>query len=326
MSASWHTLIQAALRCPSPHNTQPWRIKIRDGAHATLFMERARTLPDEDVTGQFLRCAMGLFLESLSLLAANANYHFQYSLAEDHGASDQIKFAEMELVHGAEVSSYPNELFQKRLTSRLASNGVLIDPVTETELKTFGQRDGYRYDQINDPVLIEKIIAANIRAVNHDLNVPAYHDEIFRWFRYSDEEARTMADGLDYRCMGVPSSQLKLMKSLPGVMKWPLIRSLIWKTYRRQIGKVSHLGVISGPFFNDASSVHAGGYLMRFWLKLAAHNLHIHPFGNLVTNAEASCRVKELTGMDNVWLVFRIGHTDAPPQSYRRSLHDILIP
>jgi hypothetical protein len=62
MNSRWEPIIQTALRTPSPHNTQPWRLRIKDDSHATLFMETARMLPDEDTTGHFLVCAMGMFL------------------------------------------------------------------------------------------------------------------------------------------------------------------------------------------------------------------------------------------------------------------------
>jgi hypothetical protein len=32
-----------------------------------------------------------------------------------------------------------------------------------------------------------------------------------------------------------------------------------------------------------------------------------------------------LTGIDDIWLVFRAGYTAEPPQSFRRSLRDVLI-
>jgi hypothetical protein len=225
----------------------------------------------------------------------------------------------------SEPSPYSDDLYQIRMTSRLPSNGARIDPQSTALLKQTAPEFGQRYDQLDDPVRIEAIILENIRAVFHDLNVHAYHDEIARWFRYSDEEAKTKADGLDYRCMGVPAIQLKLMRVLPQVMRWPLTRDFIRWVYRKQLGKVSHIGVISGSFFDDAAAVRAGAYLMRFWLELARQKLFIHPFGNLVTNPQAKARIHELTGIDDIWLVFRIGYTDAPPQSYRRSLNDVLI-
>jgi nitroreductase len=326
LHSHWESIIQIALRTPSPHNTQPWRLRIKDERHATLYLEVARTLPDEDTTGHFLRCAMGMFLESLRIISANAGFSLAHTLIENSGASGSLfRFAELELQGSSEASPYANELFQTRMTSRLPSNGARIDPELTALLKQTAPEFGQRYDQLDDPVRIEAMILENICAIFHDLNVRAYHDEIARWFRYSDEEARTKADGLDYRCMRVPAIQLKLMREVPQIMRWPLIGDFIRWTYRQQLGKVSHIGIISGPFFEDAAAVRAGAYLMRFWLELARQKLFIHPFGNLVTNPQAKARVHELTGIADVWLVFRIGYTDAPPQSYHRSLNDVLI-
>jgi hypothetical protein len=64
---------------------------------------------------------------------------------------------------------------------------------------------------------------------------------------------------------------------------------------------------------------------MRFWLELARRALYIHPFGNLVTNPQAKSRVRALSGIDDIWLVFRIGYTDEPPRSFRRSADKVLI-
>ena len=326
MHSRWESIIQIALRTPSPHNTQPWRLRIKDDRHATLYLELARTLPDEDTTGHFLRCAMGMFLESLRIISANAGFSLRHFLIENSGTSGSLlPFAELELEGSSEPSPYSDDLFQIRMTSRLPSNGVRIDPQSTALLKQTAPEFGQHYDQLDDPVRIEAIILENIRAIFHDLNVHAYHDEIARWFRYSNEEAKAKADGLDYRCMGVPAIQLKLMRELPQIMRWPLTCDFIRWAYRKQLGKVSHIGVISGSFFDDAAAVRAGAYLMRFWLELARQKLFIHPFGNLVTNPQAKARIHELTGINDVWLVFRIGHTDAPPQSYRRSLNDVLI-
>jgi hypothetical protein len=324
MRSPWETILQVALRTPSPHNTQPWRVKIREELRATLFMERARMLPDEDITGQFLRCAMGLFVETLRHAAANAGFLLHVKL-EAATSAPLMPFAELELEKGSLPSPFSEELLISRRTSRLPSNGVPIAPATTAELKALAIESGQRYEQIDDLARIEAIIRENIRAVFHDLNVRAYHDEIARWFRYSDKEARLKNDGLDYRCMSVPPAQLKLMRSLPQVMRWPLVRNLVEWKYRAQIGRVTQLGIIAGPFFDDDASVRAGAFLMRFWLELARTQIYIHPFGNLVTNTEAAARVRELTGIDDIWLVFRIGHTAVPPRSYRRSLEQVLI-
>lgn len=282
-------------------------------------------LPDEDTTGHFLRCAMGMFLESLRIISANAGLALSHRLIDEDESGPFIRFAELELKGFSGPSQYPDNLLQTRKTSRLPSTNARIDPQLTTLLQDISAQHGHRYSQLDDPALIEVVIQENIRAVFHDLNVLAYHREIASWFRYSDEEAEAKADGLDYRCMRIRPIQLRLMKWLPQIMSWPLTRGLIRWTYRRQLGTVSHLGLISGPFFEDGVSVRAGAFLMQFWLELARQKLFIHPFGNLVTNLQSKNRVRELTSIENVWLVFRVGYTVDPPQSLRLPLPQVLI-
>jgi hypothetical protein len=325
MNSLWEPIIRAALRTPSPHNTQPWRLRIVDARHATLFMERARMLPDEDVTGHFLRCAMGMFLESLRLLSANAGFLLCTNLIVEDVPGAFIRFAELELAGTSEPSPYPDGLFQARKTSRLPSNGARIDPEVTALLQRIAMQFGHSYHQLDDPALIEVLILENIRAMFHDLNVEAYHREIVSWFRYNDDEARTKADGLYYRCMKISPAQLKLMRRLPLIMSWPLTRGLVRRIFRRQLGRISHIGVIAGPFFHDEAAVSAGAFLMRFWLELSRHKIFIHPFGNLITNSQSRALLRELTSIDDPWLVFRIGYTDEPPESFRRPLSEVLI-
>src|ERR1041384_4096010 len=76
----WRTLLATAVHAPSPHNVQPWRIHVRSDTEADLLIEKRRTLPKEDVTGSFIILTMGLFIEALSLLAANRAHRLHYEL------------------------------------------------------------------------------------------------------------------------------------------------------------------------------------------------------------------------------------------------------
>src|SRR5215467_13930003 len=67
----WPTLLETAALSPSPHNVQPWRVRIEDEAHAELLIEKRRTLPKEDVEGSFIVLTMGVMVEALRLAAAH---------------------------------------------------------------------------------------------------------------------------------------------------------------------------------------------------------------------------------------------------------------
>jgi hypothetical protein len=64
---------------------------------------------------------------------------------------------------------------------------------------------------------------------------------------------------------------------------------------------------------------------MRFWLEAASRNLYIHPYGNLVTNPRAAEWCRAETGVEGIWLVFKIGHSEEPPASYRRTPEEVLV-
>src|SRR5688572_19955888 len=68
---SWPEILESARFAPSPHNTQPWKVKVIEAVRADVLLVRERMLPDEDTTGSFILCAMGIFLESVRIIAAN---------------------------------------------------------------------------------------------------------------------------------------------------------------------------------------------------------------------------------------------------------------
>src|SRR5262245_45222164 len=79
----WKQILQTAILAPSPHNVQPWRIKIINDREADLYIDGSRTLPKEDVTGSFIILTMGMFIEAVSLIAANHRLHLEFQCVHD---------------------------------------------------------------------------------------------------------------------------------------------------------------------------------------------------------------------------------------------------
>src|SRR5205085_5515537 len=154
---------------------------------------------------------------------------------------------------------------------------------------------------------------------------PGYHDEIVEWFRFTARAARQTRDGLDYRCMNASRLAFWSVARLPQLLQFPLTRPLLSKIYRTQLGPVPTIGLLSGAFWEPACAFETGRFLMRFWLELAKRDLYIHPYGNLVTNRRAAewC-LKEL-GVPDIWLIFKLGYSQEPPQSYRRSVEEVIV-
>jgi hypothetical protein len=229
----WADILTIAGRAPSPHNIQPWRIRLDSETEATLFLDAARTLPKTDHTGSFTTSAMTMLLEA--------------------------------------------------------------------------------------------ILMRNIDTLFDDLNDREYQGDLVPWFRYSNRQTMRERDGLDYRCMNLSPAEFWLAAHTPQVMQAQPSRAVLKRIYRAQLGEVYKLGYIRGPFWDRNSALHAGHFLMRFWLELATHDLYIHPFGNLVTNPVAANWMAQQLGHPDIWLIFKIGYSAEPAASLRKPLEEILL-
>jgi hypothetical protein len=316
---------------------QPWRVHLINESEADLLVDSDRTLPKEDPTGSFIILTMGLFLEALTLLAANHEHRLDYEFFHepdwyaqailDAQSQTFLPFAHLKLTPDTSVRKpdYDPPLFRKRRTSRISYLDKPVPDEATVGLKQLAAEWDQRYDEITDPALIERILEQNTKALFHDLNSDDYHDEITSWFRFTNQSSLRHRDGLDFRCMNTSRSTYWLTARFPQLLKLPGARSLLAQTYRRQIGPVPTLGLLSGDFWAAASALKTGRFLMRFWLETARQNLYIHPYGNLVTNKDAAQWMEAETKIPKIWLVFKIGFSAEPPKSYRRSVEEILI-
>jgi nitroreductase len=332
----WTDLLETAVHAPSPHNVQPWRIKILSDTQADLFIDSARTLPKEDTTGSFIILTMGMFIEALCILAANKGFHLKHSIyhepswyaVEILNTSGQVflPFARLEL-SVTTISGIRSETaaFLKRRTSRLSLKPDPIPNEIIQVLKSLAETKTQRFEVITDKGSIERILRKNTEAVFEDLNNRDYHDEIVEWFRFTDKKSKETRDGLDYRCMNTSRTAFWLSARVPKLLQLPLTSTLLARVYRSQLGLVPTLGVLAGEFWAPESALATGSFLMQFWLATAEHNLYIHPYGNLVTNRKAAAWLLNETGLPDIWLIFKIGYSDEPPKSYRRSVKEILL-
>jgi nitroreductase len=334
--SAWKEILETAVLSPSPHNVQPWRVRVLSDGEADLFIERGRTLPKEDPTGSFIILTMGLFIEALTIAAANRSYALGYRLHRSPSEytpeyieaerDDLMPFARLTLEPDAAArGGYEDALFAKRQTSRVSLTPEPVPADAARALSELSHSWGQRYVQFADHATVERVLARNTDALFEDLNEPGYHDEIVEWFRFTSRQARRTRDGLDYRCMNSSRTAFWLAARFPKLLLTPLLGRLFRRLYRRQLGRVPTVAVLAGPFWRPEEAFETGRFLLRFWLETARHGLYLHPYGNLVTNKPAAEWCEGELGVPNVWLIFKIGFSAEPPRSYRRPVEEVLL-
>ena len=332
--ALWHTLLETAILAPSPHNIQPWRILIRDRFTADLYFDRLKLLPDGDRTGSFMIATAGMFIEALSIVAANLQYQLDYQLdrsaftaiqAPQHLNHDLIPISRLTLSSNPSlVSDWDSSLFQQRRTSRLSYTAP-VSMAAKTALTCLAHRWQQQYIQIDTASQIEATVDRNIDAVITDFNDRAYRVELLKWLRFSRARSLQNRDGLDARCMNLPPLNFWLLANCPGFAKLPIIDRLVQLYYRHTLGSIANIGILAGDFWQPEAAFKAGRFLLQFWLEATRHGLYLQPFGNLVTNDNAAQWCADKFQQQQIWFVFKIGHSHQPPQSYRHHVAQILL-
>jgi nitroreductase len=253
---TWKALLETAVRAPSPHNVQPWKLRLLSEHEADLFIDKARTLPKEDLSGSFIILTMGMFIEALGIVAANRGLRLDHSLHQDLSrftteaiaacTEPLLPFARLTLSPGgAPASGYPDDLFMKRQTSRIPLRTDPVPPEATQAFAALAKEWDQRYESITDASRIEPILAWNTEAVFADLNSADYHDEIVSWFRFTDRASAHHRDGLDYRCMNASRVEYFLLARTPWVLTASLTTSLMASRYRQQIGPIPTIGYLA---------------------------------------------------------------------------------
>ena len=332
----WRDLLLVATRCPSPHNVQPWRVRVVDDRHAELWIEKRRTLPREDTSGSFILLTMGMFLDALRLVAAHRGLRLAHEPVHppdwyraahlEARTEERFPFARMTLEPGPGlVPEYPLEVFLRRRTSRLPLHPQPVPDTALERIAAVAARHGQRLGFTRDPARIEQALALDAEAVAHDFNEAGYHDELTSWFRYDERASMRERDGLDARCMNATALELRLLAHAPWILRAPVLGSVMRGRYRRRVGPVPTLAWLAGDFWSPGQAFDCGRALLAVWLEVTALGLVLHPFGNLVTHRPVAARHEALHGESDLWLVFKLGSSPEPPESRRLPVEAVLL-
>lgn len=328
----WNELLEYALWTASPHNVQPWKIKIISDYEAEIFYDPQRLLPVEDPAGCFTTAGFGMFIENLSVAANDMGYKIKEEYngtTLDHTKKELTPFVKVKLIKTNEKETLNKELIKERRTSRLQYNGKPLPDDVISELETIAKQFGHTFTFSKDMKMIDWVLTLNRDTIFYDMNDTEARNEIGLWLRYSSQEAHTKKDGLWAYCMRFPGPMMYLFFHARWLFNLPIINTYVKHMYLQSTLGTKTVAWLSGPFNTPYDWLNAGHMLARLWLCMTKHGVYLHPFGSIITNKESHKRLQEKFNVDEqtnkMWLIVRLGYSKAPPRSLRLNLTDILI-
>jgi len=327
----WRGVVHDALWAPSPHNTQPWQVRLVSGREAELWVPADRLLPVEDPDGKFLTAGLGIFLEALDVAASARGLALEFEYQHPPlgvGAQPQALAARLELVEREGGPRFHVDLLSRRRTSRLPYDGRPASAAALRELAAIAADAGHQACFSSERSLVDWVVALNADTVFYDLDEEDRREEIGSWTRSSDAEAARRGDGFSPTCLGFHPRLVRLFFDRHGLFHNRAVRRVARSLYLRSMRGTATVGWIAGPWRTSEDWLEAGRMLMRFWLALTAHGLYLQPFGSVITNPTSYARLAEQLelheGDREIWLLLRIGYGAEPPRSPRRPLAEVL--
>lgn len=320
---------------PSPHNSQPIRLRFTSNDRVDVYYDLDCGLPAEAYGIEFGYVCAGVFLASLQIVAA----YYGYDITDKTTASE-MDFTSSNRLHliahvtfkkktvdPEDREQYRN--FMRRQTSRIPYKNKLVDPAAIDAAKKVAAQFNQILAVSSDQQLVDKVIAINQRTLFYELENDAVYNELMTWLRFSESEAREKADGLSARTMLIPGWLLRFILTHRYLWRAPVIGSIVRGIYLRTMRGVRQVAWITGRFQSYADYIQAGKCFMNIWITLTKYNIYIHPYGTVITNPRSHAEfIQVIEGKEDntmTWMLFRLGYSDTPPKSYRRDVTAMLI-
>ncbi|HCX85585.1 MAG TPA: hypothetical protein DHV14_10725 [Micrococcales bacterium] len=337
MQAPWDDVLAQVRRYPSPHNSQPMKVRVTSQHTADVFYDLDRGLPAESFGIPFAHVCAGVFLHALGVVAGAHGWRVEEDLdltPMDFDAADRAhRIGTVRLVARAidAEAAADGEAFVRRRTSRRPYDGRLVDDDVLAGAAVIAAEAGHTLGVTAQPDDVRALVRINQRTLFDDLRNDAVHAEILQWLRYSEREAAATGDGLSAATMLMPGGVLRFAMRHRGLWEAPVIGSLIKAVYLRTMRGVPQLAWLTGPFADERDYLEAGRTFLRIWLHLERSGVVLHPLGTVITNPTSHAALVERLGIreengEMAWMLVRIGYSPRPPLAHRRDVAEMLLP
>lgn len=318
--ATWRAIDQLARLAPTPHNTQPFRIRPIDATTADVVALGERFLPAEDHGNLYVASAFGILAGAIEMAARANGVQVTVTPVESvdvanlHRASTPTTLGRVTIV-GAVAPSGDAALLDVRRTSRIPYHDRLVEPAIWAALQAIASSHGHRLLEFHDRATVDATLRLNVNAIIDNLALTEERREIQRWYRTGPTPR--FGDGLWEKPLNQRAIEIRTAFGSPGFLRLPVVRGIAMCDYLRTQRGTRHIALLCGPFGTWPELVGAGRQLFALWVEMARHGVYVHPMGSMLTNATYAARIARRFDVTDCWLAMRVGYSDPPLRAPR---------
>lgn len=304
-----HEILAAAVRAPSAHNAQPWRLReLGPNEYLLWYAFADKLLADPDDRDGIM--AVGGFYETMRLAAERRGHTVQHSF-EIRSHAQGIDLARLKIVPLEQPADPLAASIDRRQSNRSVYDREPLGDALAEGLQSLG-------NLLLDPNLIAPLVRRASVMAWKDSN---FVTDLRGWTRFND----VSPDGMTVDCLDLSRFDQYALKfaldrgRLPG---W-LARIFAQRDVRLTRASAA-MAVLLTPDRKPETLFECGRRLIRSWTLINAHGFAWHPMSIVIDQPTVKELSQLIQGKDGV-AIYRVGHTSrAVPWSKRRGLQDVV--
>ncbi|HEX4268296.1 MAG TPA: nitroreductase family protein [Steroidobacteraceae bacterium] len=302
-------ILEAALRAPSAHNAQPWRLtRSGDRRYLMWYAYEDKLLADPDDRDGIM--AIGGFYETLRLAAEShgVGAPFRYCIRQHHLGID---LAEVSLEALVDPPDPLAASVGKRQSNRHSYDAKPLPEELAEDLRKLGNI------LLDPPAIAELVDRASVMAWKDSRFVT----DLDKWTRFD----QVSPDGMTVDCLDL--SRLDQM-ALRFALRRGKLPGWLARVYAQRDVRLTRasaaIAVLITPDRRPETLFECGRRLLRSWATINAVGYAWHPMSIVIDQPTVQELFRLIGGRDGV-AIYRVGYTSrSAPWSKRRSLESVI--
>jgi hypothetical protein len=303
-------ILHLASLAPSGHNAQPWTVTVLEPHRFIIGSDKDRWLPAVDPDNRELLLSIGAFLENLIVAARYYGYQVSYKIVAKDPKDTRLLDVRLERAQGQE---YPLE----RITSRRTVRSSYLDrELSPEDVKYLAADTRYvRYFPFGTREA-DLIASATMEANRKQAYRDAAQEELARWIRWSDRDAREFRNGLTPAGMeirGIANWYVRHFYSSQTVMKESFRQTSLEMVAQRITSGAGWI-TISSDDSQAASLIETGRRFEKMFLLVKERKIGLYPMTQALEEEPWRFQIAQELGIHMpVQFIVKVGYVDAYP-------------